>query len=96
MFGDGSQIRACSYVYDCVCSGVNASKNEKCIGEMINLGGIKEYTSNDACNTLINVTGLNLKPVYLEPRHETKDAWSTWDKSVKLLDFKHKVDLEEG
>ena len=45
---------------------------------------------------MINVTGLNIKPVYLEPRHETKYAWSTWDKSVKLLNFKHEVDLEEG
>ena len=96
IFGDGSQIRAFSYVDDSVLPFWNASQNDKCIGEIINLGGIKEYTINDACNKLINVTGLNLKPIYLEPRHETKYAWSTWDKSVKLLDFKHKVDLEAG
>ena len=47
-------------------------------------------------NTLINVTGQNLKPLYLEARHETKYAWSTWQKSTELLDFKHKVDLHEG
>ena len=34
--------------------------------------------------------------MYLEERHEAKHAWSTWDKSVNLLEFKHQIDLEEG
>ena len=96
IFGDGSQVRAFSYVDDAIAPMWKASQSEKCIGQIINLGGIKEYTISEACNILINVTGLNIDPVYLEPRHETKYAWSTWDKSVKLLDFKHKIDLEEG
>ncbi len=96
IFGDGLQVRAFSYVDDSVIPFWNASQNPKCIGEIINLGGIKEYTIKDACDSLINVTGLNIKPVHLEPRHETKYAWSTWDKSVELLDFKHKIDLNEG
>ncbi len=96
IFGDGLQVRAFSYVDDSVIPFWNASQNPKCIGEIINLGGIKEYTIKEACDSLINVTGLNIKPVHLEPRHETKYAWATWDKSVELLDFKHKVDLNEG
>jgi UDP-glucose 4-epimerase len=96
IFGDGSQVRAFSYVDDALIPFWNASQNDNCIGEIINLGGIKEYSIKEACNVLINVTGFNLKPIFLEPRHETKYAWSTWDKSVKLLNFKHKIDLEEG
>ena len=96
IFGDGSQVRAFSYVDDSILPFWNASQKNSCIGEIINLGGIKEHSINDACNVLINITGQNLKPVYLEARHETKYAWSTWEKSVKLLDFKHQVDLEEG
>ena len=96
IFGDGSQVRAFSYVDDSILPFWNASQKDNCIGEIINLGGIKEHTINDACDVLINVTGQNLKPVHLEARHETKYAWSTWEKSVKLLDFKHQVDLEEG
>jgi len=45
---------------------------------------------------LVDVTGTKLKPIHLEARHETKYAWSTWDKSVELLDFKHEVDLDKG
>ena len=96
IFGDGLQKRAFSYVDDSVVPFWNASQKENCIGEIINLGGIKEHSINDACNILINITGKNLKPLYLEARHETKYAWATWKKSTDLLDFKHNVDLEEG
>ena len=96
IFGDGSQVRAFSYVDDSVIPFWNASQNDNCKGEIINLGGTKEYSISEACNILINVTGQNIKPVYLEPRHESKYAWATWDKSIELLGFEHKVNLEEG
>jgi UDP-glucose 4-epimerase len=96
IFGDGEQVRAFSYVDDSIIPFWNASQRDECIDQIINLGGIKEYTINEACNTLIKVTGTNLKPLYLEERHEAKHAWSTWEKSIKLLDFEHKIDLEEG
>ena len=44
----------------------------------------------------MSVTGSKIKPIYLEQRHEVKHAWSTWQKSIDLLDFEHAVDLEEG
>ena len=96
IFGDGSQVRAFSYVDDSVIPFWNASQNDNCKGQIINLGGTKEYSISEACNILINVTGQNIKPAYLEPRHESKYAWATWDKSIELLGFEHKVNLEEG
>ena len=96
IFGDGEQKRAFSFVDDSVIPFWNASQNDKCIGEIINLGGIKEYTINEACKELIKVSNTSLQPVHLEPRHEAKYAWSTWEKSVDLLDFKHDIDLAEG
>ena len=82
IFGDGEQKRAVSYVDDALEPLWNASQSHACIGEIINLGGIKEYTINQACQTLIKVSGTNLIPKYLEGRHEAKHAWSTWDKST--------------
>ena len=96
IFGDGEQKRAFSYVDDSLVPFWNASQRDECIGEIINLGGIKEYTINEACDTLLKVTGTPLTKNYLEARHEAKHAWSTWEKSVELLDFDHKIDLEEG
>ncbi len=96
IFGDGEQVRAFSHVDDSIIPFWNASQRDECIGEIINLGGIKDYTINKACKILIKVTGTKQTPIYLEERHEAKHAWATWEKSVKLLDFKHKIDLEEG
>jgi len=97
IFGDGEQKRAFSYVDDSIQPFWNASQNENCIGEIINLGGIKEYSINDACKVLLEVSGNSkVQPLYLEERHETKYAWSTWEKSVELLDFKHEIDIYEG
>ena len=96
IFGDGEQKRAFSYVDDSLKPFWLASQNDNCIDEIINLGGIKEHTINEACDILLRVTGTKLKPIYLEQRHETKHAWSTWQKSVDLLDFKHTIDLEKG
>jgi len=96
IFGDGEQKRAFSYVDDSIIPFWNASQREECVGEIINLGGIKEYTINEACKALIKVTGTELKPKYLEGRHEARHAWATWEKSIELLDFKHEIDLEEG
>jgi len=96
IFGDGMQKRAFSYVDDSIEPFLNAAIKKECNGEIINLGGIKEYTINEACEILIKVTGTKLEPEYMEARHEVKNAWSTWEKSVSLLEFKHKIDLEEG
>jgi UDP-glucose 4-epimerase len=96
IFGDGEQRRAFSYVDDSIEPFWKASQNDKCIGEIVNLGGIKDYSINQACQVLLGVTKTELEPQYLEERHEAKYAWSTWEKSVELLGFEHKIDLEEG
>jgi len=96
IFGDGEQTRAFSYVDDSLVPFWNASQRDECIGEIINLGGIKETSIKQACEILIGVTGRDIEPAYLEARHEAKHAWCTWEKSVRLLDFKHNINLEQG
>lgn len=96
IFGDGNQTRAFSYVDDALEPFWRALENSVADRQIINLGGIHEITIKDACECLIKVTGRDVKPVFLQERHESKHAWSTWEKSVRLLGFEHKVDLEEG
>jgi len=96
IFGDGLQTRAFSYVDDSIAPIWRAGIEDSCICETINLGGIKEYSVKDACQTLIKITGTDLKPLHLESRHEVQHAWSSWEKSVNLLGFEHTVDLEQG
>jgi UDP-glucose 4-epimerase len=95
IFGDGEQKRAFSCIDDSLEPLWNAGTYEKASKQIINLGGIHEYSINVAAQTLINVMGGG-RVKYLPPRHEVKYAYPTWQKSVDILGFQHKTDLYEG
>jgi UDP-glucose 4-epimerase len=86
IFGDGQQERAFSYIADCMrplfLAGISPSASK----EIINLGGKTSISIEGAADTLIDVMGGGEK-VFLEGRHETKYAYSTWDKSVDILEY---------
>ncbi len=96
IFGNGEQRRAFSFIDDALVPLWNASQKDACIDQIINLGGVKNISILEACLTMLKVTESNLEPIFLENRHEAKNAFSSWQKSVDLLDFEHKTDLEEG
>lgn len=95
IYGDGNQVRAFSYIEDSLIPLWNAAIKNETSKQIINLGGIKETTINHACDLLIKIMGGGEK-VYLEQRHEVKYAFSTYEKSINLLEFKHNTDLEVG
>lgn len=95
IYGDGEQTRAFSFVDDAM-HPLWMAQSAECDGHTINLGGIHEHTINQACEALVRVTGTLIRPTHLEPRHEAKHSWTTWQKSVDMLGFKHEVDLDEG
>jgi UDP-glucose 4-epimerase len=95
IFGDGTQTRAFSYIDDSIEPLWKASQDIRASKQIINLGGIKEYSINEANETLREVVGGG-EIKYFEGRHEVKHSIPTWQKSVDLLDFEHKTDLKEG
>jgi UDP-glucose 4-epimerase len=95
IFGDGTQTRAFSYIDDSLAPLWKASQDEKASKQIINLGGIKEYSINEANEILREVVGGGTVK-YFEGRHEVKHSVPTWQKSIDLLDFEHKTDLKEG
>ena len=95
IYGDGTQRRAFSYIDDCLQPLWNAATSPEASCEIINLGGIQEVEIREAARLLSEVVG-GADIVRLEPRHEVKHAWSTWQKSVDLLGFKYKTSLESG
>jgi UDP-glucose 4-epimerase len=95
IFGDGTQVRAFSYIDDSLEPLWNAAILEKASKQIINLGGIKDYSIKDAAEILIKVMGGG-KIEYHEKRHEVHTAIPTYQKSIDLLAFQHKTDLEEG
>jgi len=95
IFGDGEQMRAFSYVDDCLSPLWDAAVNDKAGRQTINLGGIKATTINETNRILKDVIGGG-KTEYLEARHEVKHAVPTYQKSMELLGFKHQTDLYDG
>ncbi len=95
IFGDGNQTRAFSYIDDSLAPLWKASQDQRASKQIINLGGIREYSINEANETLREVVGGGTVK-YHEYRHEVKHSIPTWQKSIDLLDFEHKTDLKEG
>jgi UDP-glucose 4-epimerase len=95
IFGDGEQTRAFSYIDDSLEPLWNAAIRPEASKEIINLGGIREISINEAAQTLQEVIGEG-EVKYLEARHEVKHSIPTHQKSVDILGFEHKTDLKEG
>ncbi len=95
IFGDGKQKRAFSYIGDCLEPLYFSGIDERASKQIINLGGNKFYTINEANEILREVIEGGEK-VHAEQRHEVKDAYPTWEKSERLIGYEHKTDLREG
>ena len=95
IFGDGSQVRAFSYIDDSLQPLWNAAVNVNVSKEIINLGGTKDYSIKEAAEILIDVMGGG-RIEYLEKRHEVHTAIPTYQKSIDILGFDHRTDLKQG
>lgn len=100
IFGDGNQTRAFSYIDDSLEPLWNAAIKPEASKEIINLGGIEETSILEASVALKNVigkdTGKRPQTVFMEARHEVKHSIPTYQKSVDILGFEHKTNLEAG
>jgi UDP-glucose 4-epimerase len=95
IFGDGFQTRAFSYIDDIIEPLWNSAILHSASKEIINLGGIEEYTINDA-NEILRSILLTDNYTHKEARHEVKHSIPTYQKSIDILNFKHLTSLKDG
>lgn len=95
IFGDGTQTRAFSYIDDSLEPLWNSAIRKEASKQIINLGGIREYTINEANATLRDIIR-NGNVEYCEARHEVKHSIPTFQKSIDILGFEHKTELYNG
>lgn len=95
IFGDGNQTRAFSYIDDSLEPLWKSAILPEASKQIINLGGIEEYSINHASEILKEVMGAG-EVVYKEARHEVKHSIPTYQKSIDILGFEHKTSLKEG
>jgi UDP-glucose 4-epimerase len=95
IFGDGEQTRAFSYIDDSLEPLWKAAILPEASKEIINLGGIEEYSIKEASQVLAEILG-GVEVTHLEGRHEVKHSIPTYQKSVDILGFEHKTSLKDG
>ena len=95
IYGDGEQTRAFSYIEDCLPAFWNAAVFPEASREIINVGGVRGYSINEAAELLCKITGYD-KVEHKEARHEVKHAVPKPNKSIRLLNYEQKTSLEEG
>jgi len=98
IYGDGEQERAFSYIYDSLPSfGRAVELRADLHGQIINVGGMRPITINRLAELVCRHFDGGHGVVHVEDRpREVKRAWSTWEKSVRLLGYDEKVGIEEG
>jgi UDP-glucose 4-epimerase len=96
IFGTGNQTRSFSFIDDSLESFWNAAVLKSASKEIINLGGIEEYSINDANKILCDVIGGDIIVEYREQRHEVECSIPTFQKSIDILKFEHKTSLKDG
>jgi len=96
IFGDGEQVRSFSFIDDTLEPMWAAATQPQASKEIINLGGTKEVTINEANKILREEVIGDGEFIKLQKRHEVKVAVPTYHKSIHLLKYEHKTNLHEG
>ena len=95
IYGDGEQTRAFSYIDDCLEPLWKSAQESSCSKQIINLGGTKHYSMNEANEIIREVMGGGTLS-YKEKRYEVKNAYSSYQKSIDLLGYNDKTSLIDG
>ena len=97
IYGDGEQTRAFSYIEDVAPYIAEAPFIKEATNQIINLGSGKMYNINHLAEVVIeSMKDPKIKSYHVPPRYEVKHAYSTTEKSEKILGFKESTPLKEG
>jgi UDP-glucose 4-epimerase len=86
IYGDGKQTRNFTYIYDIMPALLDLGEDPRYSREILNLGGDKTYTLNDAAKIFQHVIG-KCEIEYLPSRHEVKWANPNTSKCEELMSF---------
>lgn len=96
VYGDGSQTRSFSYVYDII-EGLVLLMDKKELHEPVNLGNQNEYTILEIAKKIIELTDSSSSIIHKSlPSDDPERRCPDISKAKKLLNWEPKVELEEG
>ncbi|MFX1383445.1 MAG: dTDP-glucose 4,6-dehydratase [Promethearchaeota archaeon] len=96
IFGDGTQTRDLMYVDDCAEFIVEASENEKCVGEIINAGTGNDISINDLAKLIVGDENRIEHVEHHHPQAEIMKLICDYSKAKRILNWEPRISLEEG
>lgn len=98
IYGDGNQKRCFSFVSDVVDPLLRMATDDRCVGEIVNIGPDDEFvTINELAVMIARLLDFDLNPSRIGGRpQEVFFANRSADKARRLLDYQPRVKLEEG
>lgn len=94
-FGDGNQRRDFVYIDDIV-EQIILMATSKIHGEVFNCGFGKNYSINEMLELVRKIMGKRGEPNITDKQFEPSQTLADISKAKELLDWKPKIDLEEG
>ena len=94
-FGDGNQRRDFIYIDDLV-EQIMLMSTSKIHGEVFNCGFGKNYSINQMLNMVREIMGKSINPDEIKKQYEPSQTLADISKAERLLNWKPKIDLEEG
>jgi UDP-glucose 4-epimerase len=94
IFGDGSQVRAFSYIDD-VARAIATLATAEPHGYIVNVGGEEPIAIHELARRVIAATGPS-EVIHLPPRYEVRDAWCRHDVLRSLLGSWEMTDMATG
>jgi len=97
IYGDGEQTRDFVFVDDCNQANIKACFTEGVSGDFFNIGSAMNISVNELFNTIRDITGSGMSPVYEDARKgDVRESLSDISKAKKHLSFKPTHTMEEG
>jgi UDP-glucose 4-epimerase len=96
VFGDGTQMRAFSYVGDVAPLIAKAIDEPAAYNEVFNVGADRAYTVNELAKAVAHAMGVEPNVVHLPARNEVPNAYSTHEKVRRVFGERPLHTLDEG
>jgi len=97
IFGDGEQSRDFTYIENVVQANLLAMSAERLNGEVINIACGKRISLNELLNTLQEILGSKVSPIYQEPRKgDVRHSLADIRKGKQFLNYEPQVEIEIG
>jgi len=96
LFGDGSQVRAFTYIDDVAPLIARSVDVAPARNQIFNVGADTPYSINDLVLAVTEAMGSKCEVVHLAPRNEVRVAFSDHTKARKILEARSETSLQDG